>query len=661
MAASDGTRPGRRRPAGRSGRGEDDQSPAMVSLGAPARRGPEDLNRFSPWRYLLIVVVLVLGGLYAAPNLFPPDHAVQISSRGDDARVSQAVLDMALEAVDEARLESFGTEITDEHALIRLRSNEAQMQAREAITRRLVDEGRGEDFVVALNLATTTPQWLLDLGATRMNYGLDLSGGVHFLLEVDMETAISDRLEAFSEEMRTIFRGERVRYLRPIDIELEPRRISVRFRDEADRDAARTALLERVQEYAMDSSTLQGDPALVLEMRPEVVGEIEDYAITQNLQSLRNRVNELGVSEPLVQRLGRNRIVLDLPGIQDSTRAKEIIGKVANLEFRLVAMPDHPSSEIETFDHEGRTVDLERSIIVTGDRVSNAQAGFDPETSMPQVNITLDGRGGPMMHESTRNNVGRSMAILFKETRTRTRYVMEDGEEVAKQIPYEVERLISVATIQSALGNRFRITGLSQREAKDLSLLLRAGALAAPMYIVEERTVGASLGADNIRSGFMSVVVGFALVMTFMLFYYRLFGLAANVALASNLVLIIAVMSLLGATLTLPGIAGIVLTVGMAVDANVLIFSRIREELAERPPQQAISAGFDRALVTILDANITTFLVAIILYAIGSGPVKGFAVTLAIGIVTSIFTAVMVTRAIVNLSYGGRNVRRLAI
>lgn len=636
-------------------------APGLSGLGAPPRRSAAHLNAYPFWKYLLVLAVLVAGALYAAPNLYPPDYAVQISPRGEDAVVDARLVARATDALDAASLDWFAAEVADGSATIRFDDNETQIRAREVVVRAFVDAGVAERYVVALNLASTTPQWLLDLGATRMSFGLDLSGGVHFLLEVDMEQAVADRLEGFAEEMRVLFRGERLRYNRNIEIDEPERRITVRFGAEDERDTARSLMLERVGEFDMDSTEAGGDPALVLSLRPEVVRDIEDYAITQNLQSLRNRVNELGVSEPLVQRLGRNRIVLDLPGIQDSARAKDIIGKVANLEFRLVAMADHPRSETEVFDYEGRQVDLERSIIVTGDRVSNAQAGFDQETSLPQVNITLDGRGGPMMHEATRVNVGRQMAILFKETRTRTRYVMQDGEEVARQIPYEVERLISVATIQSALGNRFRITGLSQREATDLSLLLRAGALAAPMYIVEERTVGASLGEENIDAGMKSVAVGFSLVLVFMLVYYRLFGLAANIALAANLVLIAAVMSLLGATLTLPGIAGIVLTVGMAVDANVLIFSRIREELGERPPQQAIASGFDRAFVTILDANITTFLVAIILYAIGSGPVKGFAVTLAIGIVTSMFTAIMGTRALVNLIYGGRTVRRLAI
>jgi preprotein translocase subunit SecD len=649
------------RPGGKAREKGAPPPPGLMTLGGPGRRGPVSLNRFPLWKYLLVLVVLATGALYAAPNLFPPDYAVQVSARGEDTRPSQEILRTARAALDEAGLEAFAAGFEEGQVLFRFDDNEAQIRARSVIQRALVEAGFGDDYVVALNLASTTPDWLTELGAQRMNLGLDLSGGVHFLLEVDMETAVADRLEGFEEEMRGLFRDARLRYLRPIGIDVPARRITVRFRDEADRDEARRLVADRVVEFAVSSEVVDGDPALVLGLRPEVVAEIEDYAIDQNLQSLRNRVNELGVSEPLVQRLGRNRIVLDLPGIQDSTRAKEIIGKVANLEFRLVAAPDAATTETETFAYEGREIDLERSIIVTGDRVNNAQSGYDPETSLPQVNITLDGRGGQRMNEATRGNIGRSMAIVFKETRTRTRYVEVDGETVARRIPYEEERLISVATIQAALGNRFRITGLSQREATDLALLLRAGALAAPMYIVEERTVGASLGEDNIRAGYLSVAAGFALVLLFMLVYYRLFGLAANVALAANLVLMVAVMSLLGATLTLPGIAGIVLTVGMAVDANVLIFSRIREELGERPPQQAIAAGFDRAFVTILDANVTTFMVAVVLYAIGSGPVKGFAVTLAIGIVTSMFTAIVGTRALVNLIYGGRNVRRLAI
>lgn len=634
---------------------------AFLGGAAPRRRAPEQLNRTGWGKRIALLLALVFGVIYAIPNLYPPDYALQLSPREEAERPLSEAFAAAQAALAEAGLGSFGAILEDRAALLRFDSNDAQLRAQEVVKEALVRGGFGDDFIVALNLASTTPTWLEDLGAQRMNFGLDLSGGVHFLLEVDMERAVADRLRAFEDEVRTLFRAERLRYLRPVQTEQGARRMTIRFRDEADRDEARRLLADRVLEFTVTAELIDDVPALQLILRSEVVKDIEDYAIDQNLVSLRKRVNELGVSEPLVQRLGRNRIVLDLPGIQDSTRAKDIIGKVANLEFRLVAEPDAPRSDVETYDYEFRSIDLERALIVSGDRVSNAQAGYDPETSMPQVNITLDGRGGQRMNEATRGNIGRSMAILFKETRTRTRYVEIHGETVVRQIPYETQRLISVATIQAALGNRFRITGLSQREASDLALLLRAGALAAPMYIVEERTVGASLGEDNIRAGMLSVAVGFGLVLLFMVAYYKFFGLAANVALAANLVLLTAVMSLLGATLTLPGIAGIVLTVGMAVDANVLIFSRIREELANRSPQQAIHAGFDRAFITIFDANLTTFLVAIVLYAIGSGPVKGFAVTLAIGIVTSMFTAIVLTRALINALYGGRRVARLAI
>ena len=644
----------------RKSQGAEAPPPGLMTLGGRPKSTSGELNRFPMWRYVLVVVVLVLGGLYAAPNLYPPDFAVQISARGE-AQVPPDVLRLAEDTATGAGLALTRSGIENNQGVLRFDDNETQLIAQELIRQRFVAEGIGDDYIIALNLAPTTPQWLTNIGGQSMNYGLDLSGGVHFLLEVDMETAVRDRLNAFEEEVRSVFRTERLRYLRPIDTRLDPPQISIRFREAADRDQGRTLLQERAREFDFSVDTIGGDPALIMRLRADEVRAIEDYAISQNLQSLRNRVDELGVSEPLVQRMGANRIVIDLPGMQDSSRAKDIIGRVANLEFRLVASADHPREEVETFEYQGRDVDLQRSVIATGDRVSNAQTGRDVETGMPEVNITLDGRGGERMHEATRHNIGRSMAILFRETLTRSHYEEVDGEMVLRQVPYEEQRLISVATIQAALGSRFRITGLGPAEARDLSLLLRAGALAAPMYIVEERTVGASLGEENIRAGFMSVAVGFSLVLAFMLFYYKLFGLAANIALAANLVLLIAVMSLLGATLTLPGIAGIVLTVGMAVDANVLIFSRIREELQFRSPQAAISAGFDRAFVTILDANITTLIVAMILYAIGTGPVRGFAVTLSIGICTSLFAALMVTRALVNLMYGGRNVRQLAI
>ncbi|MFB3106039.1 MAG: protein translocase subunit SecD, partial [Pseudomonadales bacterium] len=455
-----------------------------------------------------------------------------------------------------------------------------------------------------------------------------------------------------------LLRESRVRYQ---GIELDGRQLIVTFQSEGARDAAEDLIADQFVDYRILSRDVGGVPALRLTMLEDKVRELEDFAISQNLQSLRNRVNELGVSEPLVQRLGRSRIVLDLPGLQDSARAKQIINKFANLEFRLVAGPQARPSQTETYVYEGVSRVLEKANIVTGDQVTNAQQSYDQDTGLPQVSINLDNDGGRHMNEVTKNNVGNSMAIIFKELKVRTRTVIEDGVE--KTVPYteEANRVINIATIQSALGFRFRITGLELGEARDLALLLRAGALAAPMYIVEERTVGASLGEENIEKGQQSIVVGFGLVLVFMLFYYKGFGLAANFALTANLILIVAIMSVLGATLTMPGIAGIVLTVGMAVDANVLIFSRIKEELRERSPQQAIQTGFDRALLTIMDANITTFFVAIILLSIGSGPVKGFAVTLAVGICTSMFTAIMGTRALVNLMYGGRTLEKLTI
>jgi len=645
----------------RRGQRSQASEPAATGLLQTGTRRPESgsLNTYPAWKYLLVLVIALLGAIYAAPNLYPPDYALQLTTRGSDEPVPERVVRIATAALDDGGIPYFGVERSEETALIRFARNEEQIRAREVVHRALLQADLGERYVIALNLASTVPDWLQSLGAARMNYGLDLSGGVHFLLEVDTERAMDEWLDDLEAEIKDRLRETRIRYLR--DVKRGEHALTFRFRNEADRDEARSLLSDRIAEFEMRSTSVAGDPALELTLRQSVVDQRYDYWVQQNLQSLRNRVNELGVSEPLVQRLGRNRVVLDLPGIQDSARAREIIGKVANVEFHLVAAPDAPSGQTRSFEYQGRTVEIDRSVIVTGDRVNNAQAGFDPETNMPQVNINLDATGGELMHRATRNNIGRQMAIVFKETKTRTRYVEEDGEEVAKQIPYEEEELISVATIQAALGNRFRITGLSQRESQDLALLLRAGALAAPMYIVEERTVGASLGEENIDRGFMSVAAGFALVLVFMAVYYKVFGICADIALAVNLTLLIAVMSLLGATLTLPGIAGIVLTVGMAVDANVLIFSRIREELSQRRPQQAIQAGFERAFVTILDANVTTFIVAIILYAIGTGPVRGFAVTLAIGIVTSMFTALMGTRALVNAIYGRRNVRRLVI
>jgi len=493
-----------------------------------------------------------------------------------------------------------------------------------------------------------------------MKYGLDLRGGVHFLMEVDTESAVGERIEGLEQDIKRTFRekDDRIRYTgftSPVTGALR-----IAFPDEETRDRGERKLKDRYPQYIILAS--KSAPELTLTVDDASIREMEDFAVQQNLQAIRNRVNELGVAEPLVQRMGRDRIVVDLPGVQDTARAKNILGKVATLEFRMEALPDATRSSTQKFDYEGYSADIEKDVILRGDRVLDANVGFDPDSGMPQVNIRLDGDGGELMHRSTRHSVGRRMAVIFIETKTRDRKVIEDGVEVLKPEPYVVRRVVSLATVQSALGVNFRITGLQAGEARELSLLLRAGALAADMFIAEERTVGASLGAENIKLGAFSVSVGLGFVVIFMLLYYKVFGLAANVALTANLVLLVAVMSSLSATLTLPGIAGIVLTVGMAVDANVLIFSRIKEELKKgMPPQQAINAGFERAFVTILDANLTTLIVAVILYSIGTGPVKGFAVTLSIGILTSMFTAIMGTRAIVNLMYGGRKVERLAI
>jgi len=626
-------------------------------------------NTFPLWRYLLVILVVGLGAIYALPTLYPPDYALQIRPDNVDQEADQELIDRAQATLQQGGVTVLGSELKDGNALLRLESNEAQLKGqsllRGALNPRL--EATGEaDFVVALNRAQTTPQWLQDIGGKPISLGLDLSGGVHFLLQVDMETFLEKRGNITAKTLSdTLFENK----IRP---QVSNRRspwadgtvISIPFRSAADRAKALPIVSDpnNLIGYDIAEREVQGHPGLVLTATADYKRSLEDYAIDQNLQSLRNRVNELGVSEPLVQRLGRSRIVLDLPGIQDSAEAKKIINKFANLEFRLVATNDVRASETEKFEYQGREVSLLRENIVTGDQVIDAQQDYDQESGLPQVSIKLDSDGGKKMYDATKDNIGNSMSVLFLESKTRQIIKIVDGKEVSELVTTEIKRVINVATIQAALPYNFRITGLdSLAEARELALLLRAGALAAPMYIVEERTVGAQLGDENIERGFQSLAVGLGLVALFMMVYYKLFGIAAVLALTANLMLIVAIMSLLGATLTLPGIAGIVLTIGMAGDANVLIFSRIREELRDRAPQAAIQAGFDRAFVTIFDANLTTFFVAIILFSIGSGPVKGFAVTLAIGIVTSMFTAIMGTRALVNLIYGGRKLTSISI
>ena len=618
------------------------------------------MNHYPLWKYLLILLVIAVGTIYALPNLYAPDPAVQVSGQSSGADIGEQVIEKMTRSLKDAGIEYFGAEANGESGLIRLKNREQQLPAK-----RLIQQALGSDYIVALNLAPTTPDWLADLGASPMKLGLDLSGGVHFLLEVNTDEAISARMETMVREARSAMRKEKLRYN---SVKLIEKKVIVStFKTVEERDQANTILRQSFRDLSRQLSEEKGLFVIHSKMSESSIREIEDYALKQNLTTLRNRVNELGVSEPIVQRQGRNRVMVELPGVQDTAEAKRIIGKTANLEFRLEAESDTSANreKFEFNDSSSRRRDawLEKTVVITGDHVSNAGTGFD-ESGMPQVDITLDGDGGARMHRVSRKSVGRRLGVLFIEYKTRTEYSTdENGETVATPVRYVEKKIISLASIRSALGVSFRITGLdSPREASELALLLRAGALAAPMYFVEERTIGPSLGAENITLGIKSVTIGMVLVLAFMLIYYRVFGLFANIALAVNLVVLVAVMSMLGATLTLPGIAGIVLTVGMAVDANVLIFSRIKEELTNGlPPQSAINAGYDRAFVSIVDANITTLIVAVILYAIGSGPVQGFAVTLSIGILTSMFTAIVGTRALVNLTYGGRTIKKVWI
>lgn len=616
------------------------------------------LNKYPLWKNLVILVALLIGFIYALPNLFPDDYAIQITGARSSTEVNAGTLDRAVKALESEGVEVKSSTLQDRDALIRLTTAEDQLQARPAVQSVL-----GNEYLVALNMAPSTPDWLKSLGAGPMKLGLDLRGGVHFLLEVDMETAVSQRLEALSGQIKRELRDERIRY-RGGNVEGQ-REIVLSFRDVESRAEAFDLIRDQYNQFLMDERTEGEERQIVLSLSEAEVRSIQEYALEQNLTTIRNRVNELGVAEPLVQRQGADRIIVELPGVQDTAQAKRVLGATANLEFRLEAPQDASAGEVEEFsfrDNPQRSARLERDVITTGNNVANAQQAFD-ENGQPQVSITMDSVGGDQMNRATRNAIGRRMAVLFIEFRTETENRMVDGEMTSVDKRVVEKGIISLATVQSALGSSFRITGLdSIPEAAELALLLRAGALAAPMYFVQERTIGPSLGQKNIDAGVMSVLLGFVLVLVYMLVYYRGFGLIANVALTLNLMLLIACMSILSATLTLPGIAGIVLTVGMAVDANVLIFERIREELrAGVPPQTAINSGYSRAFVSIFDANITTLLVAVILFAMGSGPVKGFAVTLCLGILTSMFSGLMVSRSIVNLVYGGRKIEKLSI
>ncbi|MDR6606748.1 protein translocase subunit SecD [Pseudomonas synxantha] len=621
------------------------------------------LNKYPLWKYILILAVLAVGLIYSAPNLYPDDPAIQVSGASTALQVNQADLDRVSAALKESGISVKAATLSasGKGGLIRLTKAEDQLPAKDVVRKAL-----GDDYVVALNLAQTTPQWLRNLAAHPMKLGLDLSGGVHFLLEVDMDKALDARLKVYEGDVKSLLRKEKLRYRSLPQLNGA---IQLGFSDEATREQARVLVRKNFNDFDIVPADLNGQPVLRLAMTPAKLAEIREYSIKQNLTTVRNRVNELGVAEPIVQRQGANRIVVELPGVQDTAEAKRILGKTANLEFRLAAEPGASKATSEEFEfREGKRPPalIERGLIITGDQVTDAKAGFG-EHGTPEVNIRLDGHGGELMSRATRSNVGRSMAVIFIEQRPVTTYTKQvvNGVEkdVAVQSFKEEKKIISLATIQSPLGAQFRITGLNgQGESSELALLLRAGGLAAPMYFAEERTIGPSLGADNITKGIDASLWGMLFVSLFIMAIYRFFGLIATVALAVNMVMLLALMSLLGATLTLPGIAGIVLTMGMAVDANVLIFSRIREEIAAgMTVQRAINEGFGRAFTAILDANLTTLLVGGILFAMGTGPVKGFAVTMSLGIFTSMFTAIMVTRAMVNLIFGGRDFKKLWI
>ena len=618
------------------------------------------MNKFSITKNLFILFVVVLGFTYALPNLYPTQPSIQVAYTDSGKSADQPLMNELVQILDNNKSEYEEIFLRDNKIVIKFSTLDQQLDSKTVLQNTLLDR-----VIIALNLEPTTPDWLKDLGGKPVKLGLDLSGGVHFLLEVDIDTAKQGRLELLLDTYRKTFKEDKIRFT---DSSIKDLALHFKFRDQESYNKA-------LKKYRNDSPGLTGlqyiiterpsSNVLILEYSDVALKEIRDYAVGQNLTTLRNRVNELGVSEPIVQRQGATRIVVELPGVQDPTAAKKIIGKTANLEFRLEANSRTSPLRKEEFnfkDNEYLTAFLEKAVVVSGDRVTNANTGFD-ESGFSQVNITLDMQGGRAMQKATSGNIGRKLAVLFVEQKSKSELVTdENGKSVIEQTTYIEKNIISLATIQAVLGTSFRITGVGNpQEASELALLLRAGALAAPMKFLEERTVGPSLGKENIELGMRSIMIGFALVVIFMTLYYRVFGLAANVSLFLNLVLITGIMSLLGATLTLPGIAGIVLTVGMAVDANVLIFARIREELKEKDPQSAIHDGFSRAFVTIFDANVTTLIAALILYIIGTGPVKGFAITLSIGIVTSMFTAIMCTRAMVNLIYGNKNIKELKI
>ncbi|MDG4595209.1 MAG: protein translocase subunit SecD [Candidatus Contendobacter sp.] len=620
---------------------------------------PYTLNQYPWWKYLLIGLVVLWGLIFALPNLFGEDPAVQISGARTNIAIDAAFQNRVAALLDADKLSPKRLELEDGRLLIRFPDTEVQLKAADILKDRL-----GRDYIVALNLASSAPGFLRAMGLNPMYLGLDLRGGVHFLMQVDMDATLKQIEDGYVDEIRVQLRNEKVQYASVGRAAAGG--VQVEFKGEAERNKAAQALRKQLPNLQQS----EPDPlSLRLTLGEREIKEKRDFALQQNITTLRNRVNELGVAEPIIQQQGSDRIVVQLPGVQDTARAKEILGATATLEFRL-ADEENDWNQAATAgrapvnsklykDRNGRPVLLQKRVMLTGDSIVDAASGIDQQSGGPAVYVTLDGKGAKRMEDATKDNIGKRMGVVFIENKTETKRV--DGE--LKKTAYAVEEVINVATIRDRLSRRFQITGLdSTREARDLALLLRAGALASPIEIIEERTVGPSAGKENIAQGFRAAVIALLVIAAFMTWRYKNFGLIATAALAANVVLLIAALSMLQATLTLPGIAGIVLTMGMAVDANVLIYERIREELRNgNSPQAAIHAGFDRAFDTILDSNLTTLIAAIMLFGFGTGPIKGFAVTLSIGIVTSMFTAVTGSRALVNLIYGGRKLQKLTV
>lgn len=617
------------------------------------------LNQYPMWKNLLVAFVLLVGLLYALPNVYSQDPVIEVTgARGE--KVGETLHQNVLAALERAQIDIKASELLPDRLQVRFKGPEDQLLGQDVVAKVLPPE-----FTHALTLSPDVPDWLSAIGGRPMNLGLDLRGGIHVLIDVDMEAAITKAIERHAGNVRTALRNEKIRY---VTVKQVGNGVDVRFREAALRDRAEELLGSEFRELGISVRDEVEDFYVRVFMTPEEERSTRKLALEQNITTLRNRVNALGVAEPVIQQQGDRRIVVELPGVQDPGKVKDLLGATATLEYRLAVGDLAQAYEAEKsgrapagtalyHERNGQPILLKRQIIVTGDEMTSASSGFDQQSGQPAVYVNLDSKGARRMRNVTTDNVGKPMAVVFKEKRTIGR------DEEGKPIRKWVEEVINVATIREPFGRRFQTTGLdSPQEAHQLALLLRAGALAAPIDIVEERTIGPSLGQDNIDQGFTSVMVGMALVLIFMAVYYKTFGLVANLALVSNLFLIVAVLSILQATLTLPGIAGIVLTVGMAVDANVLIFERIREELRiGSTPQASIHAGYAKAFSTILDANVTTFIAAIVLFSIGSGPVRGFAVTLAIGILTSMFTAIIGTRSVVNLVYGAKRVDKLSI